>query len=198
MVVPARIPGVRHNPSVTPEQARSLASELIVWVVLLGAFGILLAIHLVDGRRRGRRAAEIRASGAYGPRAEAVRAVVDRAAALEPDEATRLTAARYVALEYDSRLRKAPAAARRARDRAFANERDVVALAAASAARDAALASLAALPDPALRRLAAECAAETAGAIVAADRIPADEFRALTRAWREVIGPIAVRARREA
>ena len=109
-----------------------------------------------------------------------------------------MEAARRAALEYDQRARKAPAAARRARDRAFANERDVVAIAAASGARDAALAGLATLPDPALRRLAAECAAETAAAIVAVDRIQADEFRALTRAWREVIGPIAVRPRREA
>jgi len=38
----------------------------------------------------------------------------------------------------------------------------------------------------------------TAAAVVAVDRIPADEFRILTKAWREVIGPIAVRPRREA
>lgn len=177
---------------------RALASELIVWAILLGAFGILAAFHLLDGRRRRRLVVEICATGAYGWRAETVRAIVARAAALEPDEATRLGAARSTALEYDPRVRKAPAAARRARDRAFANERDVVSLAAASAARDAALTALAALPDPAARRVAAECAAETAAAVVAVDRIPADEFRALTRAWREVIGPIAVRPRREA
>jgi hypothetical protein len=104
---------------------------------------------------------------------------------------------RRVALAYDPRARRAPAAARRARDRAFANERDVVALAAATGARDSALVALAALPDPEIRRTAAECAAETAAAIVAVDRIPADEFRALTRAWREVVGPIGVRPRRE-
>lgn len=189
---------VRHNPPMTAAQARDLASELIVWVALLGGFGILATIHLVDGRRRRRRVVEICASGAYGPRAEIVRAIVARAGSLDADEAERLGAARRTALEYDPRARKAPAAARRARDRAFANERDVVALAAASGARDAALAGLATLPDPALRRLAAECAAETAAAVVAVDRIPADEFRALTRAWREVIGPIAVRPRREA
>jgi hypothetical protein len=101
------------------------------------------------------------------------------------------------ALGYGPTARMAPAATRRARDRAFANERDVVALAAAAGARDAALAALAALQDPALRRVAAECAAETAAAVVAVDRIPADEFRILTKAWREVIGPVAVRPRRE-
>lgn len=182
----------------TAAQVRDLASELLVWVALLGGFGILAAIHLVDGRRRRRRVVEICATGAYGPRAEIVSAIVARAGSLAPDEAARLEAARRVALKYDPRARKAPAAARRARDRAFANERDVVALAAAAGARDAALEALVAIPDPALRRLAAECAAETAAAVVAVDRIPADEFRALTRAWREVIGPIAVRPRREA
>jgi hypothetical protein len=116
---------------------------------------------------------------------------------LEAAEAGRLVAARRLALAYDPRARRAPAAARRARDRAFANERDVVALAAATGARDAALVALAALPDPETRRTAAECAAETAAAIVAVDRIPPDEFRALTRAWREVVGPIGVRPRRE-
>ena len=182
----------------TAAQARDLASELILWVALLGGFGILAAFHLIDGRRRRRRVVEICGTGAYGPRAGIVQAIVARAGSMSPDEAARLEAARRTALEYDPRARKAPAAARRARDRAFANERDVVALAAATGARNAALASLVALPDPALRRLAAECAAETAAAVVAAERIPADEFRALTRAWREVIGPIAVRPRREA
>jgi hypothetical protein len=181
----------------TAAQVRDLASELILWVALLGGFGILAAFHFVDGRRRRRRVIEICATGAYGPRAGIVAAIMERAGSMTPDEATRLEAARRTALEYDPRARKAPAAARRARDRAFANERDVVALAAATGARDAALATLAELPDPALRRLAAECAAETAAAVVAVDRIPADEFRALTRAWREVIGPIAVRPRRE-
>ena len=181
----------------TAAQARDLASELILWVALLGGFGILAAFHILDGRRRRRRVVEICATGAYGPRAEIVASIVARAGSLGPDEAARLEAARRIALEYDPRARKAPAAARRARDRAFANERDVVALAAATGARDAALAALVELPDPALRRLAAECAAETAAAVVAVERIPAGEFRALTRAWREVIGPIAVRPRRE-
>jgi hypothetical protein len=175
----------------TAAQVRDLASELILWVALLGGFGILAAFHFVDGRRRRRRVIEICATGAYGQRAGIVAAIVARAGSLAPDEATRLEAARRTALEYDPRARKAPRAARRARDRAFANERDVVALAAATGARDAALAALVE------RRLAAECAAETAAAVVAVDRIPADEFRALTRAWREVIGPIAVRPRRE-
>ena len=182
----------------TPDQARDLASELLVWVALLGAFGILVAFHLLDGRRRRRRVVEICATGTYGPRAEVVRSIVARAGSLGPDDAARLASARSAALEFDPRVRKPPAAARRARDRAFANERDVVALAAATGARAAALASLASLADPVLRGGAAECAAETAAAVVAVDRIPADEFRTLTRAWREVIGPIAVRPRREA
>jgi hypothetical protein len=183
---------------VTADQARNLASELLVWVVLLGAFGILAAFHLLDGRRRRRRVAEICRIGDYGPRAEVVQAIVARALALDAGQAAQLVAARRTALAYDLRARRAPAAARRARDRAFANERDVVALAAATGARDAALAALAALPDPDLRRTAAECAAETAAAVVAVDRIPADEFRALTEAWSRVIGPIAARPRREA
>ncbi len=181
----------------TADQARALVSELLVWAVLLGAFGILLAIHLVDGRRRRRRVVEICATGEFGPRAEAVREIVARAGTLDAGEAARLVAARRAALDYDPRGRRAPAAARRARDRAFANERDVVALAAATGARELALVALGSLPDPETRRTAAECAAETAAAIVAVDRIPADEFRALTRAWREVVGPIGVRPRRE-
>ena len=40
-------------------------------------------------------------------------------------------------------------------------------------------------------------AAETAGALVAVERIPAAEFRMLTRAWRTVIGPVGVTPRRE-
>jgi hypothetical protein len=182
---------------VTSDQAHALASELLVWAALLGGFGILLVFHLADGRRRRRRVVEICAAGEFGPRAEAVREIVARAGALDAAEAGRLVAARRVALAYDPRARRAPAAARRARDRAFANERDVVALAAATGARDSALVALAALPDPEIRRTAAECAAETAAAIVAVDRIPPDEFRALTRAWREVVGPIGVRPRRE-
>jgi hypothetical protein len=182
---------------VTADQARDFASELLVWVAMLGVFGILAGFHFLDGRRRRRRVVEICAAGAYGPHAEIVGAIVTRAASLTADEAERLEAARRVALDYDPRARKAPAAARRARDRAFANERDVVALAAATGARNAALAALATLADPALRRTAAECVAETAAAVAAVDRIPADEFKALTRAWREVIGPIALRPRRE-
>jgi hypothetical protein len=183
---------------VSAGDARNLASELLVWIALLGAFGILAAIHLVDGQRRRRRVVEIGAAGEYGPRAEVVREIIARAGRLDGEDAARLEAARRVALEYHPKAARAPAAARHARDRAFANERDVVSLAAATAARDSALAALATLPDPALRRVAAECAAETAAAVVAADRIPAAEFRALTRAWREVIGPIAARPRREA
>ena len=59
----------------------------------------------------------------------------------------------------------------------------------------AALAALQ-LEEP-VRTEAAECAAETAGAIVAADRIPADEFKMLTRAWRKVVGPVGASPRRE-
>jgi hypothetical protein len=48
-----------------------------------------------------------------------------------------------------------------------------------------------------VRTEAAECAAETAGAIVAVERIPSVEFRMLTRAWRTVVGPVGVAPRRE-
>ena len=139
----------------TPDQARALASELLVWAVLLGAFGILAAFHLVDGRRRRRRVVEICSTGEYGPRAEVVRGIVARAGVAGARTKRRGWIARGGSRSsYDPRARRAPAAARRARDRAFANERDVVALAAATGARDSALAALAALPDPALRRTA--------------------------------------------
>ncbi|MDR3546524.1 MAG: hypothetical protein P4L30_12240, partial [Candidatus Limnocylindrales bacterium] len=71
----------------TAEQAHALASELLVWAVLLGGFGILLVFHLADGRRRRRRVTEICAAGEFGPRAEAVREIVARAGALDAAEA---------------------------------------------------------------------------------------------------------------
>ena len=81
--------------------------------------------------------------------------------------AGRLSVERRRAFEWDPRLDKIPKVARHARDRAFASERDDVALAAADEARDAVGRS----PAPARRAAelriasleAAECAAETAG-----------------------------------
>ena len=110
-----------------------------------------------------------------------------------------LAVERRRAFEWDPRLEKVPKVARLARDRAFANQRDDVTRAAADAARDAATAALPAPPalEARVRREAAECAAETAAAIAAAERIPAAEFRMLTRAWRTVLGPIGVAPRRE-
>ena len=82
------------------------------------------------------------------------------------------------------------------RDRAFASERDDAARAAADEARAAVRAALAGAPPAELgkrvRLEAAECAAETAGAIAAVDRLAATEFRMLTRAWCTVVGPIGV------
>ncbi len=209
---PADPPPVRHNPRVTAEQARALSSDLIAWVVLLGAFLLLASFHFLDVRRRRLRRRAIRTGGDYGPRSPEVLAVLAAAAMLDPATARRLAGARRRTFDWDPRMQKPPKAARTARDRAFANERDDRATAAAEEARERATIALAAPPaggalgagsagssapaDPDLlldAREAAECAAETAGAIVAAERIPAPEYRLLTRAWREVIGSVAVR-----
>ena len=186
-----------------------LAGEALVSGILLLAFLGLLGLHVVDMRRRRARAAEIRATGDYGERAAAVREIIERAGRLLPAEGARLAEARRRAAQRDPRVNRDPAGVRRARDRAYANQRDVVGVAAAAAARDAALVALvAATGDPAApprpgtvagvdRGDAALAAADAAAAVVAADRIPAEEFRLLTRAWREVIGPVGARPRAE-
>jgi len=186
-----------------------LAGEILVWGIILVAFLGLLGLHLADMRRRRARTAEIRATGDFGERAAAVRDIVERAGRLVPAEGARLAEARRRAAQRDPRLNRDPAAIRRARDRAYANQRDVVAVAAAAAARAAALAALVAAPgDPTApprpgtvaavdRGDAALAAADAAAAVVAADRIPAEEFRLLTRAWREVVGPVGARPRPE-
>jgi hypothetical protein len=183
---------------VTDDALRQISADLLLTLVFGAAFLVLFALHRWDLRRRRQRVAAIKASGELGPNGAAVAAVVEAAARLDAATARDLAAGRRLAFEWDPRLEKVPKVARAARDRAFASERDDVARAAAEMARDAAAAALAVVDvDPRVRLEAAECAAETAGALVAVERIPAAEFRMLTRAWRTVIGPLGVAPRRE-
>ncbi len=180
------------------DAARQLSADLVFTLVLGLAFLALLALHRWDLRRRRRRVAALRAAGDFGSNSAAVATVVAGSGGLDGSMARDLSVERRRAFEWDPRLDKIPKVARLARDRAFASQRDDVARAAAEAARDAATAALAGTAVEARVRLeAAECAAETAGAIVAVARIPAAEFRMLTRAWRTVVGPIGVAPRRE-
>ncbi len=182
----------------TDEGFRLFSADLLLTLLFGAAFVALFALHRWDLRRRRRRVAALRAAGEFGPNSAAVAAVVAVAGGLDAEAAGKMAIERRRAFEWDPRLEKVPKVARLARDRAFASERDDVARAAADAARDAATAALAdAAVEERVRREAAECAAETAGAIVAAERIPAAEFRMLTRAWRTVVGPIGVAPRRE-
>ena len=182
----------------TNDVARALSADLLLTLLFGAVFVALLAAHRWDLRRRRRLVDALRASGDFGPNSAAVAALIAAAHALDAHAAGRLSVERRRAFEWDPRLDKIPKAARLARDRAFANQRDDVTWAAAAAARDAAAAALAgAAVEARVRREAAECAAETAGAIAAAARMPAAEFRMLTRAWRAVIGPVGVASRRE-
>jgi len=182
----------------TDEGLRLFSADLLLTFLFGAAFVALFALHRWDLRRRRRRVAALRAVGDFGPNSAAVVAVVAAAGVVDPAAAERLAVERRRAFEWDPRLDKVPKAARLARDRAFASERDDVARAAADAARDAVGAALAAAPlEARILREAAECAAETAAAIAAAERIPAAEFRMLTRAWRTVVGPVGATPRRE-
>ncbi len=197
----------------TTDGAASLSADLLLTLGFGAVFIVLLGLHRWDLRRRRRRVGEIRRTGAFGPNAGAVEAVVAAAAMIDAVLARKLAAERRKAFAWDPRLERTPKAARAARDRAFANERDDVARAAADAARAAVLGALpapgagsparGARADPAaveaarVRLEAAESAAEAAGAIVAVERIPADQFRMLTRAWRSVVSPVGVSPRRE-
>jgi hypothetical protein len=180
------------------DDLRQLSADLLLTLVLGAGFLVLFAVHRWDLRRRRRRVAAIRAAGDFGPNGGPVRALLEAAGSLDAAAARDLAAGRRLAFDWDPRLEKVPKAARLARDRAFASERDDAARAAAEAARDAAAAALATVDvEPRVRAEAAECAAETAGALVAVERIPAAEFRMLTRAWRTVVGPVGVAPRRE-
>jgi len=180
------------------DDLRQLSADLLLTLVLGAGFLVLFAVHRWDLRRRRRRVAAIRAAGDFGPHGAPVRALLEAAGSLDAAAAGDLAAGRRLAFDWDPRLEKVPKAARLARDRAFASERDDVARAAAETARDAALGALATADvDPRVRAEAAECVAETAGALVAVERIPAAEFRMLTRAWRTVVGPVGVTPRRE-
>ena len=185
----------------TPEDLRLFSADLLMTLLFGAAFAALFALHRWDLRRRRRRVAALRAAGDFGPNSAAVASVVAAAGGLDAIAAGRLSVERRRAFEWDPRLDKIPKVARHARDRAFASERDDVARAAADEAREAVRAALAGAPPAALeervRLEAAECAAETAGAIVAVDRLAAAEFRMLTRAWRTVMGPIGVATPRE-
>ena len=188
-----------HNPRVTSEQLRVFTADVLLTLAFVAVFLVLFALHRWDLRRRRRRVAALRAAADFGPRSAAVTGVMTAAGALDAPAAARLAAERRRAFAWDPRLEKVPKVARAARDRAFANERDDVARAAADAARDAAAHALAGSgAEERVRVEAAEAAAEAAGAVVAVERIPADEFRMLTRAWRTVVGPVGVAPRREA
>ncbi len=178
------------------DSERAVLSELIVWVALVGAFLAILGLHLFDQRRRRRNRARIRLEGDWGPNAAAVEAVLLAAARLDATTAERLAGRRRAAFAWDPRLEKAPRAARDARRRAFENERDDRALAAAEQARARAATALGHAAQGSSVREAADCAAETAGAIVSIDRIPDPEYRMLTRAWRDVFGLPSVRSGR--
>ncbi|MDA8237694.1 MAG: hypothetical protein M0T75_07420 [Chloroflexi bacterium] len=180
------------------EGLRFAVGDLLLTLALGVVFLVLFGFHRLDLRRRRRRAAAIREAGAFGPDRDAVRVLIAAAATLDGPTARALAAERRRAFDWDPRLEKVPKVARIARERAFANERDDVARAAADAARGAAAGALATSGTDVRTRLeAAECAAETAAALVAAPRIPAAEFRMLTRAWRTVVGPVGVAPRRE-
>lgn len=177
---------------------RELSADLLLTLLFGAAFLVLLAVHRWDLRRRRRRVAALRAAGDFGPNSAAVAGVIAAAGSLDAAAARDLAAGRRLAFDWDPRLEKVPKVARLARDRAFASERDDAARAAAEAARDAAAAALATVDvEPRVRAEAAECAAETGGALVAVERIPSTEFRMLTRAWRTVVGPVGVAPRRE-
>lgn len=181
------------------DSLRELSADLLLTLFIAAAFVALLGVHQLDLRRRRRRVAALRAAGEFGPNGDAVAAVIAAAGALDASSARALADERRRSFDWDPRLEKPPKVARVARDRAFASERDDVARAASEAARDAANGALAGSGlDERVRGEAAESAAETAGALVAVERIPATEFRMLTRAWRTVVGPIGVAPRREA
>ncbi len=189
---------VAHNPRVSSEELRLVSADVLVTLGFVALFLVLFAFHRWDLRRRRRRVTSLRAAGAFGPRSGSVKEIVEAARALDGPAADRLAAERRRAFDWDPRLEKVPKVARAARDRAFANERDEVARAAADAARDAAAGALVGSGvDRRVRLEAAEAAAEAAGAVVAVERMPAGEFRMLTRAWRTVVGPIGVAPRRE-
>lgn len=185
----------------TSEDLRLFSADLLLTFLFGAVFVALFALHRWDLRRRRRRVAALRAAGEFGPNSAAVAALVAAAATLDAAAADRLSVERRRAFEWDPRLDRIPKVARHARDRAFASERDDVAMAAADEARDAVRAVLAGAPPAGLeervRLEAAECAAETAGAMAAVERISATEFRMLTRAWRTVVGPIGVAAPRD-
>lgn len=120
----------------------------------------------------------------------AVQAVLTAAGRLDPAAAERLAIRRRAAFKWDPRLDTIPKVAKAARRRAFENERDDRSLAAAEEASARARLALGHAAQGAAVHEAADCAAETAAAIVAAERIPSAEFRMLVRAWRDVIGTI--------
>jgi hypothetical protein len=183
---------------VTTDALREVSADILMTVFIVAVFLVLFGVHRLDLRRRRRRVMALRAAGSFGPNSASVAAVVAAAATLDVSAARSLAEERRRAFDWDPRLDKPPKAARAARDRAFANERDDVARAAAEAARDAAMGSLAgAAIDERVRIEAAGSAAETAGAMVSVDRLTAAEFRMLTRAWRTVVGPIGVAPRKD-
>ena len=113
---------------------------------------------------------ELPAHEAFGPQGVHVVALLERARHITPDEA------RALAPVWDDALGDA-----------LGDASDAAWDAAEGAAREAALAAAeegAALDD------ALDAVRDAAGALVVRDVITADHYNTLTRAWREVIGPI--------
>jgi hypothetical protein len=173
----------------TTDPAGAFSAEFALWVGLIAAFVLLGGYHLVDTRRRARRVRAIQASGDYGPRSAAIGGLLATIGRMSPAEIARLGDAHRRATGRDPRMDRDPAEFRRLRDRAYGNQRDIVAVAAARAAGDAIRTSpSAATVAPGDLRDAALAAADAAGAAVAGERLEREELRLLTRAWREVNG----------
>ncbi|MCU0483536.1 MAG: hypothetical protein MUC54_04585 [Chloroflexi bacterium] len=171
------------------DPAGAFSAEVALWVGLIAVFLLLLGYHLLDTRLRARRLRAIRMRGDFGPRSATITSFLASIERLSPADIARLGDAHRRATGRDPRMDRDPAAYRKLRERAYGNQRDVVALAAAEAAADAIrTAAAAASVAPGDLRDAALAAADAAGAMVAADRLEVEEVRLLTRAWREVAG----------
>ncbi len=164
--------------------------EDLLWAAIIVVFVALAAYHLGSDVLRRRRVRVLRQTGEFGPRSPDVDAILERANTLTASESVELAHARRAAEG------AAPKPWRAARSRAFANERDIHALAAAGAGRDAAMRRIGILAassglDARLGADVAEAVAETTGTVAARDRLDPEDVKLLTRAWRTAVGPLA-------